>query len=161
MVSEEQLFEALRDVEPAELLEQARAVVDDGVVGEPIHALDDVNAAMIRHYCAALGDDRAVYRDEVAARGTRHGGIVAPPGMLGVWTMGAARNAGGPRDQVLRRLDAAGYTSVVATDYVHEYLAPLRLGDRVHERRSIEDLVGPKVTALGEGFFVTLSLIHI
>ncbi len=154
-MTQEQLLDELRDVDPTALLDQARAVVTDGVVGEPIHALDDVNPAMIRHYCAALGDDNPVYRDEAAARGTRHGGIIAPPGMLGVWTMGAARGAGGPRDQVLRRLDAAGYTSVVATDYVHEYLAPLRPGDRVHERRSIEDLVGPKTTALGEGFFVT------
>lgn len=154
-MSGEHLLEELRDVAVADLIEQARAVVTDAVVGEPIRALDAVNPAMVRHYCEAIGDDNPVYRDAEAAAASPHDGIVAPPGMLGVWTMGAARSAGGPRDQVLRRLDAAGYTSVVATDYVHEYIRPLRHGDRVHERRSIEDLVGPKTTALGEGFFVT------
>jgi uncharacterized protein len=147
------LLDELDGLDADTLLAQARQVVAQGVVGEPITAADPVNVPMIRHYCQALGDDNPVYLDDQVAAGTRYGGLVAPPGMLGVWTMGQARSDGGPRDQVLRRLDAAGYTSVVATDYDQEFLAPLRPGDVVTETRSMEDLVGPKQTALGEGFF--------
>ena len=151
----EELLTELRGLDTETLVAQARAYVDDDVVGEPLHGPDPVNVPMVRHFCEAIGDINPIYLDEEAAAGTRHKGLIAPPAMLGVWTMGTARNAGGPRDQVLRRLDAAGFTSVVATDYTHEYLQPVRPGDRIHERRSIEDLVGPKRTALGEGFFVT------
>lgn len=151
----ENLLEQLRDLDHDTLLEQARSYVTDGVVGDPLHAPDPVNVPMVRHYCTAVGDHDPVYLDEAVANGTRHKGLVAPPAMLGVWTMDTPRHPGGPRDQVLRRLDAAGYTSVVATDYSHEYLEPVRPGDRLHERRSIEDLVGPKRTGLGEGVFVT------
>lgn len=150
----DELLAELRGLDTATLVEQAHAWVGDAI-GEPLHGPDPVNVPMVRHFCDAIGDANPVYLDEDAAAETRHKGLIAPPAMLGVWTMGTARNAGGPRDQVLRRLDAAGYTSVVATDYSHEYLAVTRPGDRIHERRSVEDLVGPKQTALGDGFFVT------
>lgn len=150
----EEFLVDLRGLDEETLVAQARDWVGEPV-GDPLWGPDPVNVPMVRHFCEAIGDANPAYLDEDAASGTRHKGVIAPPAMLGVWTMGTPRNAGGPRDQVLRRLDAAGYTSVVATDYSHDYLADLRPGDRVHERRSIEDLVGPKRTALGEGFFVT------
>jgi uncharacterized protein len=130
----EEFLVDLQGLDEDTLLEQARAWVGE-VVGEPLEGPDPVNLPMIRHFCEAIGDTNPVYLDDDAASATRHKGVIAPPAMLGVWTMGTPRNAGGPRDQVLRRLDAAGFTSVVATDYTHEYLAPVRPGDRVHERR--------------------------
>jgi len=137
------------------LIAEARKFVGEEAVGEPLHGLDEVNVPMIRHFCQAVGDTNPVYLDDDAAKASRHGGPVCPPAMLGVWTMGTPRNAGGPRDRVMRALDQAGYTSVVATDYSHEYLVEVRPGDRIHERRSVEDLVGPKTTGLGEGWFAT------
>ena len=47
--------------------------------------LDPVNAAMIRHWCEAVGDQNPVYTDPEQAARTVHGGIVAPPTMLGAW----------------------------------------------------------------------------
>lgn len=140
---------------PDQLIAEARAVVERGDVGEPLYGPDPVNVPMIRHFCEAIGDRNPVYLDEEAAAKTRHGQLIAPPAMLGVWTMGTPRNAGGPRDQVIRRLEQLGYTSVVATDYSHEYLADVVPGDRIFEQRSVEDLVGPKSTGLGEGWFLT------
>lgn len=119
-------------------------------VGEPgataIPAPYPVNEAMIAHWCRALGDDNPRYRGDDA---------VAPPAMLGVWTMDGPRNDGGPRDQVLRRLDDAGYTSVVATNYDHDYHRELVPGDVITEERWIEAVSERKGTALGEGYFVT------
>lgn len=131
------------------------AVIAAGA-GERLDAPYPVNTPMIRHWAQALGDSNPAYLDaEVAAR-TRHGGVIAPPAMLGVWTMDTPRKDGGPRDRAMAILEQAGFTSVVATDYEQDYLRQLRPGDHVAERRSIESISQRKDTALGEGYFVTV-----
>lgn len=138
------------------LVDEARAWVG-AAPGQRQIARDPVNRPMIHHWCQAIGDRNPAYLDEQAAARTRHGGLIAPPGMLGTWTMDhVTRDDGGPRDQVLRRLEDAGYTSVVATDYEHEYRRQLRPGDRLSERLSVESMSDRKRTALGAGFFVTV-----
>src|ERR1039457_6251114 len=52
-------------------------------------------------------------------------------------------------------LEAAGYTSVVATNCDQVYHRYLRLGEQVSVRASLVSVTGPKRTALGEGWFVT------
>jgi len=52
-------------------------------------------------------------------------------------------------------LDDAGFTSVVATNSEQEYYRYLRPGERVTVRTRLEEVTGPKHTALGEGWFVT------
>lgn len=120
---------------------------------------DPVNRPMIHHYCQALGDTNPVHLDEQVARKTRHGGLIAPPGMLGVWTMtmdAVQRDADGPRSRVLRALETEGFDSVVATDYRHVYERQLRPGDHLRELLTVESLSDRKRTALGEGHFVTV-----
>lgn len=135
------------------VIEAIEAVIAAGP-GDPLESPDGVNAPMIRHWCQAFGETSPAYVDDDLAARTRHGERIAPPAMLGVWTMDTPRNDGGPRDQALRALEEAGYASVVATDYSQEYVKPMTLGMRVTERRSIEWIKGPKDTALGEGYFV-------
>ncbi len=135
------------------IVEAIEAVIAAGG-GEPLTSPDGVNAPMIRHWCEAFGETNPVYRDASVAEGTRHGEVIAPPGMLGVWTMDTPRHDGGPRDRALRALDEAGFESVVATDYSQEYVKPMTLGMKVTERRSIEWIDGPKETGLGTGYFV-------
>ena len=140
------------------LVEAARAHVG-APPGRAQVGRDPVNLAMVHHWCQALGETNPAYLDEEVAGKTRHDGLISPPGMLGTWTMTmdvVSRDVGGPRDQVLRRLEQAGYTSVVATDYRHTYHRDLRLGDRLSERLSIEEMSAPKHTGLGEGIFVTV-----
>jgi uncharacterized OB-fold protein len=60
-----------------------------------------------------------------------------------------------PNDEVIRRLDAAGYTSVVAVNYDHDYLRELTHGELVSVRTYAEDLSQEKQTALGPGCFLT------
>lgn len=142
-------------VDGAALLEQARG----HLMGEPGPlrvGRDPVNLPMIHHWCQALEDTNPAYLDEEFAASTR-GHLIAPPGMLQTWTMDAPR---GPEyrssaDEVNALLDAAGYTSVVAVNYEHEYLRELKLGERVSVRSVAEDLSVEKQTALGPGVFTT------
>jgi uncharacterized protein len=126
----------------------------------PRAAPDAVNLPMIRHWVQAMGDTNPVYTDAGAAARSVHGGPVAPPAMTQVWTMRGLRPAGGgdpgdPLGLMSAALDEAGFTSVVATNSDQEYYRYLRPGEQVTVRSSLEEVTGPKRTALGEGWFVT------
>ena len=118
---------------------------------------DPVNLPMVHHWCQALDDRNPAYLDEEHARASSRGELIAPPGMLQTWIMDAPRDPSrpSPSDEVLRRLDAAGYTSVVAVNYDHEYLRELTHGERISVRTYAEDLSEEKKTALGMGYFTT------
>jgi uncharacterized OB-fold protein/acyl dehydratase len=124
-------------------------------------APDAVNLPMIRHWAEAMGDTNPVYLDAEFAAASVHGGLVAPPAMVQVWTMRGLRPApgdgesGDPLGSMLAVLDEAGFTSIVATNSEQEYFRYLRHGEHLTVRTSLEDVTGPKRTALGEGWFVT------
>src|SRR5215831_17515725 len=122
-------------------------------------APDPVNLPMIRHWVQAMDDANPVYTDAGAAARSGHSGLVAPPAMTQVWTMRGLHPAGDAPGDLLglmsAALDEAGFTSVVATNSEQEYYRYLRLGEQVTVRSSLEDVTGPKRTALGEGWFVT------
>jgi uncharacterized OB-fold protein/acyl dehydratase len=114
---------------------------------------------MIRHWCDAMEDHNPAYTDPEFAARSVHGSLVAPPAMLNAWLMpGLPGHRGGaesPTSTLLRKLDAAGFTSVVATDSEHEYLRYLRLGDQLVSEQHVEDVSPEKQTALGVGHFFT------
>ena len=138
-------------------------------VGRPMGpasvAPDPVNVPMIRHWVAALDDRNPVYLDEASAARSRHGGLVAPPAMLQVWGMpspkieGIAERGGSPveisQDNVIRALDAAGFTGTLATNSELEFVRYLRPGDRLHLANELESVSARKKTGLGQGYFVT------
>jgi uncharacterized OB-fold protein/acyl dehydratase len=128
-------------------------------VGPPELGADPVNQPMIRHWCEAIGDVNPVYTDPDAARASVHGGVVAPPVMLQAWVMRGIRprptTGGNARDELMAVLDAAGFTSVVATDCEQEYHRYLRLGDHLSMTSTIESISDEKTTALGAGHFIT------
>jgi uncharacterized OB-fold protein len=115
---------------------------------------DPVNQAMINHWVQALDDQNPAYTDPSV-----RGHVISPPGMLQTWTMDAPRDPDGTasNDAVNRLLDEAGYTSVVAVNYEHEYLRELTLGERLSVRSTAEDLSEEKKTALGLGRFTTVK----
>jgi acyl dehydratase len=137
------------------LLERLRARI--GAQNPPDVARDPVNAAMIRHWCDAMTDHNPVYTDPDRAAKSIHGGIVAPPAMLNAWTMPGlpGRRGNDPSMNPLRALDAAGFTSVIATNSEHEYVRYLRLGDLLHGQSELVDVSEEKQTTLGLGHFVT------
>lgn len=112
----------------------------------PRAARDPVNEPMINNWTEALGDANPAYPS------------VAPPAMIQVWTMGGLRpqrSDDDPLGRMMEVLDAAGYTSVVATNSEQTYHRYLKPGERVAVTSRLEDVAGPKQTALGEGWFVT------
>jgi uncharacterized protein len=136
-------------------------------MGEPWIAPDPVNEPMIRHWCDAVDDRNPVYTDPEFAARSVHGGIVAPPTMLQAWTMpGLVRKE--LREAMNRRrlggvsalLDAAGFSSVVATNCAQEYVRYLRPGDRLTSETVIESVSDEKQTALGPGHFVSQRSIY-
>jgi uncharacterized OB-fold protein len=55
----------------------------------------------------------------------------------------------------MKLMDEAGFTSVVATNCKQTYHRYLRVGEEVTVTTRLQDVVGPKRTGLGEGWFVT------
>jgi len=148
---------------PEELQQRLDALC--GREGEPLVARDAVNPSMIRHWCDAVGDRNPSYTDPAFAEKSVHGGIVAPPTMLQAWTMpGLASQGDAPRKSdlaaVLKLLDEAGYTSVVATNSRQEYRRYLEPGDLLSVTAQVERVSDEKQTALGAGRFVDEVMIY-
>lgn len=147
------------DEQTAAILAAAEKVKAAGA-GAPRMARDPVNLPTIRNWTDAIGDTNPVYTDPEFAASSVHGALVAPPAMVQVWTMPGLRPppADGDTDplgQMMTVLDAAGFTSVVATNCDQQYSRYLRLGELLSLRAELTDVSGPKRTALGEGWFVT------
>lgn len=128
------------------------------VNSRPVLGRDPVNQAMVNNWVEALGDTNPCYTDEAFAADSVHGGLVAPPAMAQVWTMRGlhgSRADDDPLGVMVSTLDDEGFTSVVATNSEQTYHRYLRPGERVAASSRLESAVGPKQTALGEGWFVT------
>jgi len=128
-------------------LEKVRAMVGREALA-PQTAADPVNLPMIRRWCEAMGERSPDFLD----------GTAAPPAMLFVWTMGHFRLDPGREGGTLLGLDlldAAGFTSVVATNIEEEYLRDLRCGDVLTQRITLDAISDEKKTGLGVGHFVT------
>ena len=120
-----------------------------------------VNQPMIDHWLDAIGDKNPIYVDEDAAKAAGHPGTVAPPAMIQVWTMaglGGVRAPDDPLTRILGLFDSAGYIGVVATNCEQTYHRYLRPGEEVSVTAELTDVVGPKQTALGEGFFINQTI---
>lgn len=113
-------------------------------------ALDAVNEPMIRHWAEAIGDTNPRW---AAGDDTE-----APPAMAQVWTMyglDSNRSPGDPLPAAMAVLDAAGFTAVLGTNCDQTYVRTLRPGERVQISTRLEGIVGPKLTGVGEGYFIT------
>lgn len=122
---------------------------------------DPVNRPMIHHWVDAIGDKNPIYVDEVAAKEAGHPGIVAPPAMIQVWTMlglSGIRPDDDPLGAIIDLFDSAGYVGVVATNCEQTYHRYLEPGEEVAISAEVTDIVGPKQTALGEGYFVNQKI---
>lgn len=130
------------------ILEQAEAIKARGAT-EPRLARDPVNLPAINAWLDAIGDENPLYRGPDA---------VAPTAMTQVWTMYglvAKRPAHDPLHNMMEVMNQAGYTSVLGTNCDQTYDRYLRPGEQVVVRSELESVVGPKQTAMGEGYFIT------
>jgi len=131
------------------------------VTGPPRVGADLVNAPMIRHWCQAIGDSNPIYLDDGAALARGFEGIVAPPTLLASWTHHDRRyppppaTPEHPESQLVERLDANGYRSVVATNLEQEYVRYLYCGEQITLQSYIDAVSSLKQTAVGDGYFIT------
>ncbi|GAA4953030.1 hypothetical protein GCM10025331_47200 [Actinoplanes utahensis] len=128
------------------ILETARRLREAGETAARA-GRDPVNLPMIRTWLEAMGDANPVYERE----------LLAPPAMIQVWTMRGL--SGPPVPDPLHLMseisDEEGFVAVVATDSRQTYHRYLRVGEEVSVRSRLDSVVGPKRTALGEGWFIT------
>lgn len=128
------------------------------------------NEAMICNWVEAHEDENPVYVDEEAARASGRDGIISPPAMISTWVMAGLRRYrqvqrlrtdGVQEDfaysKLLAVLDAAGYTSVVATNLEQDYECEVQPGDHVTCHFTIDAISDFKQTGLGHGCFITLG----
>ncbi|MFJ4396847.1 bifunctional MaoC family dehydratase N-terminal/OB-fold nucleic acid binding domain-containing protein [Pseudomonas sp. NPDC089396] len=146
-----------------QLLSSVRALV--GREYGHVYAWDAVNAPMIRHWCEVIGLQNPLYTDPVAAAGSRHDGIIAPPPMLQIWCMeGFHMNNYAPGStsenpyEVLGLIESYGYPSVVAVNSELTFERNLRLGEKLYYTTRLDSVGDEKTTGLGTGFFVTLVM---
>lgn len=127
-------------------IEKEAARIAEQGESAPRFARDPVNLPMINNWLEAIGDQHPGYTE------------VAPPAMVQVWTMAGLhgqRALDDPLGAMMKILDEAGYTSVVATNSDQTYHRYLKVGEHLSVTTSLEDVTGPKQTGLGEGWFVT------
>jgi uncharacterized protein len=138
-------------------IDEAVAQVKAAGRSKPRTGRDPVNQPMMNNWLEAIGDRNPIYVDEAAARAAGHPGIVAPPAMIQVWTMmglGGVRPDDDPLGRIIGLFDDAGYIGVVATNCEQTYHRYLRPGEEVSVSAELTDVIGPKQTALGEGYFI-------
>ena len=143
-------------------IQEAVAQIKAAGSSKPRAARDPVNQPTINNWVEAIGDRNPIYVDEAAARAAGHPGIVAPPAMIQVWTMfglGGERPKDDPLGPIMQLFDDNGYVGVVATNCEQTYHRYLQPGEQVSISSEMGDVVGPKQTALGEGFFVNQHII--
>jgi acyl dehydratase len=135
-----------------------------GKEGPVVTAVDEVCRPMIRHWCEAMQDGNLLYTDEDYARKSKHGGIIAPPTMLLSWSMvpmwPEKEPPSGPLDQVLAKLDAAGFPQIMITSTTQRYHRPVFPGDRVSFTYRVDSVSPVKKTVLGTGHFVATTFTY-
>lgn len=134
---------------PEEILKLVQEIKDRG--NSPAReAPDPVNVPMIRHWAEAIGDTNPRWAPGPDTE--------APPAMAQVWTMyglNPERMPGDPLPDTMSIFDEAGYTAVLGTNCDQTYARTLRPGERVAISTRLADVVGPKTTGVGEGWFIT------
>lgn len=134
---------------PEEILKLVQEIKDRG--NSPAReAPDPVNVPMIRHWAEAIGDTNPRWAPGPDTE--------APPAMAQVWTMyglNPERMPGDPLPDTMSIFDEAGYTAVLGTNCDQTYARTLRPAERVAISTRLADVVGPKTTGVGEGWFIT------
>lgn len=116
-------------------------------------ARDRVNQPRIDDWLEAMG-----FPESSRARFSADGQGEAPPSMAQVWTMHGLGGRAPDRDPLhamMNLLTDLGLTGVLGTNCEQTYERYLKVGEQVRVTTALESVVGPKRTAMGEGYFVT------
>lgn len=96
------------------------------------------DADSMRHWAYGYGDDNPLWWDEEYAAGTRWGGMIAPPGMLGgdVTTGVNEVQEVAPEHRQLMRGDPLRGVHAFRAGTIREWYAPMRAGQEVFSRNA-------------------------
>src|SRR5277367_4221954 len=110
-------------------------------------------------WCRAMGDENPVYSDRNAARRHGHEDVIAPPVMMYSFTMPGLSAAPKPGllSTLRRTLSKHQFDSVLAVNYEQDFIAPVRLGDRLTRAGRFESMSEEKRTSVGAGYFVVMA----
>jgi acyl dehydratase len=116
---------------------------------------EEINWPQIKLFAGLVEDANPAYWDEAFAK-KRYGGILAPPGMLMVWSMFLPWEPGKVRQGPLfaALVPLPGETLINAATETELFL-PVVVGDRLTLETVVEDVSLEKETRLGRGHFVT------
>ncbi|MEE8470952.1 MAG: MaoC family dehydratase N-terminal domain-containing protein [Dehalococcoidia bacterium] len=129
-----------------------------GRVSSFVEGPDEVNKAMIRHWCEMVEDANPLYTDEEYARNSEYGGIISPPPMLTTWVYPRWwPPVEMPPDVGPAQLDLplGDFPIPAVIGLTEEYLLPVRPGDRIRYNTRLESISPLKRTRLGVGHFIT------
>ncbi len=147
--------------------EETKAFEDElyTFVGKSIHpapkrGYDDINAAMIRHWCQVMGDENPAYSDPEWAKTSSRGEVISPPAMMYAWTQEGYKVAaeGRPHDmqvEMVQFFDKHGFSGSLGTNVDQEFFAEAKPGDAIFEDSIIEEISPQKSTSRGVGYFFT------
>jgi acyl dehydratase len=168
-----------------ELARRIAAFAGAGAHRRGFDAPAPVSVAVIKQMTDAVGDRNPVYTDEAFARSSIHKGLVAPPLWLYSWMMpglageddqaflvdGTPYHRAAPggqrrtpaqrtlRDELNDLLEEHGYSSPAVANMSYTFARYLRPGETPRfSSWIIEEIAGPKVTKIGEGFFATMRI---
>ena len=132
---------------------EMRSLITDGMrraIGtETAPQTIEIEKGAIRRFAEAIGDANPLYQDEAAARGSRHGGIIAPPTFLR--SIRIERPELPLREPLERLLDAGSEW---------EYFQPVRAGDRVTVVTRLVDLAERTSRAIGQMLMATYEVTY-
>ncbi len=103
----------------------------------------DVEKGAIIRFAEAIGDPNPLFNDEVAARRTRYGGLIAPPTFLRSLSPG-----GLPKTTV-----ESPYGAILDGGSEWEYFEPVRPGDRITITTKVSDIY-ERTGRLGNMLFI-------
>ena len=118
-----------------------------GTESAPITAV--IEKGGIRRFAEAIEDPNPLYQDELAARSSRYGGIVAPPTFLRSLPTSRPEL---PLDPPLERILDGGSA--------WEYLEPVRVGDVITAVTRIADLNERESKSIGQMLIATFETIY-
>ncbi len=111
-----------------------------GVESEPY--TNDVEKGAIIKFAQAIGDDNPIYNDEVAARNSRHGGLIVPPTFFRSFRSGPMK------------VDVTSpYSANLDGGSEWEYFEPVRPGDRITVTSKISNMF-ERAGRLGNMLFI-------
>lgn len=120
-------------------------------------AKDAVNAAMIRHWAEAIGDDNPAYTDAEWAAQSKRGKTIAPPAMMYSWGQEGFPVVNGrspdAQSEMVNTFDKHGFFGTLGTNVKQEYFKEVGLGDTVYMEMVIDSISEQKATARGIGYF--------